>query len=55
MFQDIGNTRSEGNETELIPLQKGQTIENALFGEEEDKPNIQVRMKKKIYPRCFND
>ena len=45
MFHDIGNTRPEGNETELIPLRKGQTIENDLFGEEEDKKSIQIRMK----------
>jgi hypothetical protein len=35
---------------ELRLLQKGQTIENALFGEEENPQNIQVRMKKYIYP-----
>jgi hypothetical protein len=45
LFQNIGNTRPEGNETELIPLRKGQTIENDLFGEEEDKKSIQIRMK----------
>jgi len=45
LFPDIGDTRPEGNKTELIPLQKGQTIENAIFGEEEDQQNIQVRMK----------
>jgi len=46
MYQDIGNARPEANKTELRPLQKGQTIENALFVEEENLHNIQVRMKK---------
>jgi hypothetical protein len=45
VIQDIGNTRKERNEMELTPLRKGQTIENALFGEEEDKKKIKVRKK----------
>ena len=45
LFQDIGNTRQEGNETGLIPFWEGQNFENALFGEYEDKKKIQIRMK----------
>ena len=37
-------------ETELVPLQKGQSIENALFDVEDDAQSNQVSMTKYIFP-----
>ena len=52
MYQDIANTMpktvpTQATETELVPLKKGQLIENALFDVEDDLPSNQVSMKKK--------
>ncbi len=55
LYQEIGknmpNPRTtQATETELVPLKKGQSIENALFDVEDDVDNNPVRMKNYIYP-----
>jgi hypothetical protein len=51
LYQEIRNgildhTTTQATETELVPLKKGQSIENTLFNVEDDPKNNQVRMKK---------
>ena len=49
MYQEIVNTMpktvpNQPTETELVPLKKGQSIENALFDVEDDVQNKKLRM-----------
>ena len=40
---------TQATETELVPVKKGQSIENALFDVEDDLQSNQVSMPNKIY------
>jgi len=45
---------TQATETELVPLKKGKSIENALFDVEDDVQNNLVRMTNYIYPFVLN-
>ena len=56
LYQEIGKKNmpktltTQANLTELVPLKKGRSIENALFDVEDDVQNNRVRMTNYIYP-----
>ena len=55
LYQEIGKNihttlPTQATKTELVPLKKGQSIENALFDVEDDVQNNPVRMINYIYP-----
>ncbi len=55
LYQEIGKNvpktlTTQAIATELVPLKKGQSIENVLFDMEDDLQNNPVRMTNYIYP-----